>query len=177
MMRFPGICAISLAALSLFFDASLAGSSENPPENPCDSAAGIMEKACKDAKELLLREPSADNAETTVRVTLGSDGWRYQFDGMDGETCPDPGALTIRQGGRVDVVATSKDQLYDWSVPALGIDTTLIPGRIVTVPIDAAKAGQFPGVMSIIGVSAGSVEILAPAAFTAWRAATAERSC
>ncbi|MFB8344447.1 hypothetical protein ACWGNA_24630 [Brucella cytisi] len=146
------------------------------PENPCNDAQGIMGTACEEARKLLLEEPAGGRSVTTVRVSLGAQGWRYRFEDITQETCPDKGDITMPQGGQLQIVSTSDDKLYDWSVEALGIETALIPGRLETIMIDAKDASKYPGVISSTSVS-GSVQILAPEHFIAWRAALQKRSC
>jgi heme/copper-type cytochrome/quinol oxidase subunit 2 len=114
------------------------------PENPCLGAQEIIEKACKKAREPLFRDRPRTNAATSIRVTLSAEGSRYGIDDLTAQTSPDPGAPTLPRAGQVDIVSTSDDVLYDWSVTAFGIGTALIPGRIQSIRVGTEHTGKFP---------------------------------
>lgn len=188
-MKFPFLAllaAVSVAPGAALWTASPART-ETPVVQPCTGLQGDDARTCLDAYELLTREPSdTPQAELSIAAARSAEGWRYRFpDSCDNameRSCPDDGPLTLPASVAVELVLTGDDTLYEWSVPALGIDVSLIPGRIESIVTIVHKPGDIDGsIADITGAridsADGSLRAIGHSGFDGWKADLLARRC
>lgn len=158
-----------------------------PVVEPCAGLQGDAASDCLDAYELLTSEPpDAPEADLSIAAARSAEGWRYRFlgNGADatGQSCPDDGPLALPIAVAVELLLTGDDSLYEWSVPALGLDVALIPGRIESVVTVVGEPGDLDG--SIADISGapvesadGSVRAIERSGFDSWKATVLAREC
>lgn len=152
-------------------------------EDPCEGTNGVLARACEEARDLLMKGTDIPDAEERVWAIRTAKGWHYRYgNDRDETTCADPGPLMLPRYKRIELVSTSHDAGYIWSVAALGLDLTLLPGRMETSLIKIQNVGHFAGDISnlsgarIKGVD-GSVRVVEPPEFASWLVDVKARSC
>lgn len=119
------------------------------------------------ALRLLYVSAHIPEADVTVEVVGKAGAWVYEYpkdgkfrflsEGLDRDRAraqgmPYPFAasnpLTVPAGRKVVALVTSADELYSWSVPALGVRADAVPGRIHRVWFVAEKPGIYYGLSS-----------------------------
>lgn len=160
---------------------------ETPVVEPCEGLQGNDARDRLDAYELLTSEPpDVPKADFSVAAARSAEGWRYRFlgSGEDAveQSCPDDGPLTLPISVTVELLLTGDDTMYEWSVPALGLDVALIPGRVESVTTIVDEPGDFDG--SIVDISGariesadGSLRAIEQSGFDSWTAAVLARRC
>lgn len=160
---------------------------ETPVVEPCAGLQGEAARDCLDAYELLTSEPpDAPRVDLSIAAARSAEGWRYRFlgSGEDAaeQSCPDDGPLALPISVTTELLLTGDDTLYQWSVPALGLDVALIPGRVLSFVTVVDKPGEFDG--SLVDISGariesadGSLRAIEQSGFDSWKAAVLARSC
>lgn len=160
---------------------------QTPVVEPCEGLQGDDARDCLDAYELLTSEPpDAPKVDLSIAAARSAEGWRYRFLGSGADateqTCPDDGPLALPISVAVELLLTGDDSLYEWSVPALGLDVALIPGRIESFVTVVGELGDLDG--SIADISGapvesadGSVRAVEQSGFDRWKATVLARKC
>ena len=183
-MQYPSsaLLAIAAAAMLVYGPAGTRHTDARSPATICDGLAGENAKNCRDALELLTQETAVPERDLAIMLSRGAEGWHYRFDDGEKTACADAGPVSLPKDRVVDLAIISQDDLYEWSVPALGIDVDIIPGRVVSIIVHPREAGRFHGEMA--GISGeriedadGSIDVLDGAAFDAWRSEMEGRTC
>jgi cytochrome c oxidase subunit 2 len=69
-----------------------------------------------------------------------------------------PGEITLTVGETVTLALTSEDTTHGLSIPALGVNATILKGKVTKVDVTPKQAGTFPGNCShFCGVGHGSM--------------------
>ncbi len=142
--------------------------------------------------KLLYAMDRIEEADLTLKVTGHQWYWSYEYPdqqiGFDSimlppeETPPDePRLLAVDNrvvlpvGVNVRILLTADDVIHSWAVPALGIKTDTVPGRLNETWVRIDRPGVYYGQCSeLCGVNHGfmpiAVEALPPEQFEAWLA-------
>ena len=183
---FAFLVAVSMVPGEALF-ATASSLAETPVVEPCEGLQGEAARDCLDAYELLTSEPpDAPNADVSIAAARSAEGWRYRFlgSGEDAveQSCPDDGPLALPISVTIELLLTGDDTLYEWSVPALGLDVALIPGRVESFVTIVDQPGDFDG--SIVDISGthiesadGSLRAIEQSGFDSWKAAILARGC
>lgn len=183
-MKYPSsaLLAIAAAAMLVYGPAGTRHADAESPATICDDLTGENAKNCRDALELLTQETPVPERDLAIMLSRSAEGWHYRFDDSEETACADAGPVSLPKDKVVDLAIISQDDLYEWSVPALGIDVDIIPGRIASILVHPRAAGKFDGEMA--GISGeriedadGSVDVLDDAVFDAWRSEMEGRTC
>lgn len=163
-------------------------SAAEPTINLCDGLQGAAARDCRDALELLTRDVPGPDVELVISATRSEDGWRYRFQEAIGSDhaeeieCVDEGPMVLPQSTSLELLVTSRNELYEWSVSALGLDVAMIPGRVESAVVIIDETGHFDG--EIIDISGdriedvdASIRVVEKTDFDAWRLEIAARSC
>jgi cytochrome c oxidase subunit II len=121
--------------------------------------------------------------DLVVAVTGRQYAWRSAYRWPEGsghaksEPCTADGTVVVPHGKRVQLIVTSDDVIHELNVPALGVSTSGVPGRVTTVTLDTAKAGTFTGGATRTSgpryaEMAIEVRVLEPAAYAVWERET-----
>lgn len=182
--------ALRIACLALVIAAgtAIAGPvSAEENRNLCAELPEAERGPCQQAFDLITQEQEQDFPlpDLTVLVRGTGQAWRYEYrlaadaGASQGEvTCVPEGALTLPQGKTVQLLFTADDDIYEWHLPALGLNATAIPGRIEEARLEASATGTFSG-----SPADGSeeltplIEVLDAGSFDAWREGTLLKSC
>jgi heme/copper-type cytochrome/quinol oxidase subunit 2 len=125
------------------------------PDKGAAAMARDLEKASKEALELLQRRAAQPRADWLVIATAVEKGWEFKImstrkalalahprDPIPG-SLPPLDALVLQHLASAEVNLTSNTDMHAFVVPGLGIDRTAIPGRLDRVAVDTAKLGVF----------------------------------
>lgn len=179
--------ACRIACLALVIAAGPVSAEES--RNLCAELPEAERGLCQQAFDLITQEQEQDLPlpDLTVLVRGTGQAWRYEYrlaadagaGASQGEvTCVPEGALTLPQGKTVQLLFTADDDIYEWHLPALGLNATAIPGRIEEARLEASATGTFSG-----SPADGSeqltplIEVLDAGSFDAWREGTLLKSC
>lgn len=141
-------------------------------------------------KLLFYMDRSVD-ADLTVKVTGHQWYWTYEYPdhdvGFDSllETKPSPRELrllavdhplVVPEKTTIRVILTSSDVIHSWAVPAFGIKTDTIPGRLTETWFRATRTGTYYGQCSeLCGINHGlmpiAVKVVPKPEFARWLAA------
>ena len=175
--------ACRIACLALVIAAGPVSAEES--RNLCAELPEAQRGPCQQAFDLITQEQDLPLPDLTVLVRGTGQTWRYEYrlaadaGASQGDvTCVPEGALTLPQGKTVQLLFTADDDIYEWHLPALGLNATAIPGRIEDVRLEASATGTFSG-----SPADGSeqltplIEVLDAGSFDAWRQGTLLKSC
>jgi heme/copper-type cytochrome/quinol oxidase subunit 2 len=175
--------ACRIACLALVIAAGPVSAEES--RNLCAGLPEAQRGPCQQAFDLITQEQDLPLPDLTVLVRGTGQTWRYEYrlaanaGASQGDvTCVPEGALTLPQGKTVQLLFTADDDIYEWRLPALGLNATAIPGRIEDVRLEASATGTFSG-----SPAGGSeeltplIEVLDAGSFDAWREGTLLKSC
>jgi cytochrome c oxidase subunit 2 len=107
----------------------------------------------------------------TLVVYVTAKQWMWQFTYADGRSSED--VLVVRAGTPFELVMTSRDVIHSFFVPSFRIKQDTIPGRWVTLYVDAAAPGSYPIYCAeFCGVAhshmLGEVRVLDEADYAVW---------
>jgi cytochrome c oxidase subunit 2 len=69
-----------------------------------------------------------------------------------------PGEITITKGEKVTLALTSDDTTHGLSIPDLGVNATILKGKVTNVEVTPQQAGTFKGMCShFCGVGHGTM--------------------
>ncbi len=177
--------ACRIACLALVIAAGPVSAEES--RNLCAELPEAQRGPCQQAFDLITQEQEQGLPlpDLTVLVRGTGQTWRYEYrlaadaGASQGDvTCVPEGALTLPQGKTVQLLFTADDDIYEWRLPALGLNATAIPGRIEDVRLEASATGTSSG-----SPADGSeeltplIEVLDAGSFEAWREGTLLKSC
>jgi cytochrome c oxidase subunit 2 len=107
-----------------------------------------------------------DNPDVTVKATGHQWNWSYAYPDLgveielsematdeEAKAAGEPRLLAVKEGGRVvvpvnkiiRVQVTASDVIHSWAVPALGVKTDAVPGRLNETWFKANREGVFYG--------------------------------
>jgi cytochrome c oxidase subunit 2 len=107
-----------------------------------------------------------DNPDVTVKATGHQWNWSYAYPDLgveielsemasdeEAQAAGEPRLLAVKEGGRVvvpvnkiiRVQVTAADVMHSWAVPALGVKTDAVPGRLNETWFKANREGVFYG--------------------------------
>jgi cytochrome c oxidase subunit II len=62
----------------------------------------------------------------------------------------EPAEIRVKQGDRAELEVSTKDVQHGFSVPELGINEPIVPGRPAKIRLDTSKKGEFKVACSIL---------------------------
>lgn len=170
----------SLQALALLSLVALGCASPAAARDICSGQPTAMQKACREAHELLMSGGTGKpEPALTIKATGSAQGWRFDYWGpgasVQGDDCRVAGPLTLPAGIQVRLPATATDKIHELKAPALGLDLTGIPGRINEVNVSILEPGRFRSEGA--ARCAVEVNVLETRAFEQWRQTWIPQGC
>lgn len=143
----------SLVVAGLLWLPAHLSAAEQTPEEVCRQMSHVTREECLAAAALLMRAEVDSEIDLTIRVEATDGRVTYTYEDIpsenasgDGRYCKAKDELVLPTGKTIRFLTTATDVIYSWRVPALSIDSTLIPGRINEAFIDPVeKAGMIEG--------------------------------
>lgn len=154
-----------------------------PRPSLCAGPPSPSREACEKAQELLLR-PLAARPERSILVIGRKYAWsyRYTLPGDGAGTCTIAGPLVLPAGERTRLQFTAEDVIHEWTLPALKLQVSAVPGLLNVADVEPAELGIFHGgATPISGARFAEMTIalqaLEPAAYLAWERAVLPTRC
>jgi heme/copper-type cytochrome/quinol oxidase subunit 2 len=98
------------------------------------------------ASGLLLFRATEPRDAMRITVTGRQFAWSVDYsEGTRSEACIIQGEIVLPQGRPVLIDITSEDVIHEWIVPALGLKTDAVPGRLNRVAVETSKLAEYEG--------------------------------
>jgi cytochrome c oxidase subunit 2 len=126
----------------------------------------------------LMPELRAPGGEMRVLVEGEQFWWRVRYELPDGTRFDTANEIRLPLGERAEFQLTAEDVIHSFWIPPLGGKMDMIPGHTSRLVLQPDRVGRFRGACAeFCGASHGmmnfEVEVMEPAAFRAWVAASA----
>jgi len=141
--------------------------------------------------KLLYFEDRAPNAEMTLKVTANQFYWNYEYPDHDGlsfdatmvaddeleegqiRLLSTDAPVVVPVNTEIRVLIAASDVIHAWAVPAFGVKTDAVPGRLNETWFKATREGTFYGQCSeLCGTNHGfmpiQIEVVSKDAFAKW---------
>lgn len=141
--------------------------------------------------KLLYFEDRAPNAEMTIKVTANQFYWNYQYPDHDGlsfdatmvgddelkegqiRLLTTDAPVVVPVNTEIRILIAAADVIHSWAVPAFGVKTDAVPGRLNETWFKATREGMFYGQCSeLCGTNHGfmpiQINVVSKDAFAKW---------